>query len=338
VRLDEQTTEIHSRARDAAAWTRYWARGALHSCPNAFSGNYADEIRAAWADFFGAQPSGARVLDIGTGNGALALVARDTSAERGCAFEIEAIDVAQIIPDAAAAAHGIATHGITFRGGVAAESTGYPDAWFDAISSQFALEYMRIGATLAELARVLKPGGDAMFVVHHANSMALVTTQRELESFDFLQHEVPLLVNARRFLQRLAGARNTDELKRLAADAETAAQARELNRMVALVVARSKEKPNAEFVGAIAVQIVTALQEIRSAGLNAGLERLRVLGEEMQAHRDRLRAIAHAAHTRSDILRLAQEIRDHGFTVEEPAELKVRGGDLIGWMVRASRV
>jgi hypothetical protein len=58
MRVDEQSIETHSRARDATAWSRYWARGALHSCPNAFSGNYGEEIRALWVEFFAAQPSG----------------------------------------------------------------------------------------------------------------------------------------------------------------------------------------------------------------------------------------------------------------------------------------
>lgn len=158
MRVDQQAVETHSRARDAAAWSRYWARGALHSCPNAFSGNYGEEIRALWVEFFAAQPSGARVLDIGTGNGAIALIARDVAHDSGCAFEIEAIDSAEIIPERAAAAYGLATQGIVFRAGVDVESTGYPDAWFDAVSSQFALEYTRLGASLPELARVMKPG------------------------------------------------------------------------------------------------------------------------------------------------------------------------------------
>lgn len=337
MRVDQQAVETHSRARDAAAWSRYWARGALHSCPNAFSGNYGEEIRALWVEFFAAQPSGARVLDIGTGNGAIALIARDVAHDSGCAFEIEAIDSAEIIPERAAAAYGLATQGIVFRAGVDVESTGYPDAWFDAVSSQFALEYTRLGAALPELARVMKPGGAAMFVVHHAESLALATTRAELESFEFLQHEVPLLVNARRFLQRLLGARNAEELKRMARDAETTAQARELNRMVALVMARSKAKPHAAFVAAIAAQIVTALQEIRTVGINAGLERLRVLHEEMQAHRDRLRAMAHAAHTHADVQRLAHEVQKAGFQVQPAAELKVRGSDLMGWILRVTR-
>lgn len=338
MRNEDPELQAAARARDATAWGRFWARGALHSCPCAFGGDYGAEIRSIWSEFFAAQPTGARILDIGTGNGAVALIARDTSTERSGAFEIEAIDQAQIFPERAAAAAGVSAQGVTFRPGVAAEASGFPDAWFDAVSSQFALEYMPLEATLRELARVVRPGADLMFVVHHAGSPAMGTTRHELDSFEYLQHQVPLLVNARRFLQRLRGARNAGELKRMAGDSETAAQARELNRMVGQVIAHARSRPHAEFVGAIAAQIVTALQEIRTAGLNAGLERLHVLNEEMQAHRDRLRAIAAAAHDHARIEALAAQMQAAGFSAQPPAELKVRNSDLLAWILRIRRV
>ncbi len=338
MRNRELTGSDSGREQTAVAWSRYWARGALHSCPNAFPADYGAEIRMLWAEFFAAQPSGARILDIGTGNGAIAFIARDTGTQRACAFEIEAIDLARIAPEDAAAAHGVSTQGVTFRGGVASDATGYPDAWFDAVSSQFALEYMPIEPTLHELARIVKPAGGALFVIHHAASRALLTTRHELGSFDFLQHRVPLLVSARRYLRRLEAARTVEELQRLANDSETAAQAREIEGMVARVVDHARTAPEAGFVGAIAAQVVTALRETRTAGPAAGLERLRVLEEEMQAHRERLRAIGAAARGAQGIGKLARQLREAGFAPHPARELKVKGDDLIGWVLHATRV
>jgi hypothetical protein len=109
-----------------AAWSRYWATGVLHSCPRAFKGNYGDEIGALWAEFFGSLTAGSRVLDLGTGNGAVAYIARDVTSQAGQAVEIEAIDAATIDPAKAAKAFGLSMAGINFRGGVPAEATGYP--------------------------------------------------------------------------------------------------------------------------------------------------------------------------------------------------------------------
>ena len=42
---------------EAAAehWSRYWRAGYLHSCPNAFRGNYADELRELWHELLEAE-------------------------------------------------------------------------------------------------------------------------------------------------------------------------------------------------------------------------------------------------------------------------------------------
>jgi ubiquinone/menaquinone biosynthesis C-methylase UbiE len=145
-----------SMAAAAESWSRYWASGPLHSCPNAFAGNYDDEIRDFWMSFFGRLPDGASILDIGTGNGAIAFLARDVADSLKRKFHIEGIDAAVIHPAAAAARHGIRAGDIVFRGNTCSERTGYPDGHFDAASSQYAIEYSRIDDSLAELARVLK--------------------------------------------------------------------------------------------------------------------------------------------------------------------------------------
>src|SRR5688572_28545294 len=121
---------------EAAAehWSRYWRAGFLHSCPNAFRGNYSDELRELWHEFFHSLPSRARLLDIGTGNGAIAFMARDVSGAAQKHFDIHAIDAAQIEPERAAAALGTDTSGIWFRGSLPLEVSEFDSGSFDAIS------------------------------------------------------------------------------------------------------------------------------------------------------------------------------------------------------------
>jgi ubiquinone/menaquinone biosynthesis C-methylase UbiE len=324
--------------RDSAAWSRYWARGTLHSCPNAFSGNYGEGIRDLWYDFFSSLPPKAHILDIGTGNGAVAFIAREASEALGREFSIEGIDAAEIDPRRAAAAHGLAVGGIVFRGRTACERTGHAPAIFDAVSSQYALEYMQVSDALAEIARILKPGGCALFVIHHAESAALTTTRDELDAFTFLKHEAPLIVEARRFIQRLAAGRTPAEIDRLAQDGESQARARAIERMIRRTVERARTHKNAAFLEAIAAQLVTALREARAVGPIAALQRFDALTAEMEAHRDRLAAILRAAQTTTQIRELEQELGRAGFDAEPAAELRIRGDDLVGWVLRATRV
>jgi ubiquinone/menaquinone biosynthesis C-methylase UbiE len=323
--------------RDSAAWTRYWARGALHSCPNAFTGNYGEAVRDLWYDFFSGLPPQAHILDIGTGNGAVALIAREASEAHGRGFSIEGIDAAEINPPRAAAAHGLAIEGIVFRGRTACERTGYEANLFDAVSSQYALEYMQVSETLAELARILKPGGRALFVIHHANSAALATTRDELDSFTFLKHEAPIVVEARRFIQRLAKGRSPAEIERLATDRESQTHGRTLERMLQRAVERARTRKHAAFLEGIAAQVATAVRESRAVGPLAALQRLDALTSEVTAHHDRLAAILRAAHTERQIHELAQELGRAGFDTEAATELRIRGDDLMGWVVRATR-
>jgi ubiquinone/menaquinone biosynthesis C-methylase UbiE len=315
-------------ARDAAAWSRYWARGTLHSCPHAFAGNYGEEIRTLWLEFFSSLPSGARVLDIGTGNGAVAILAQEAASTRGGQLLIEAIDAAEIDPRRAVAPHGLSVGDIVFRGRTPCERTGYEPALFDAVSSQYALEYMHVRETLAEMARILKPGGRALFVIHHAGSVALATTRDELDAFTFLKHEAPLVSEAQSFIRHSGQVAN---------DRASRAHARTLERMLQRTVERARARKHAAFLEAIAAQVATALREVRALGPTAALQRLDALTKEMAAHRDRLAAILRAARTAEQIQELVQALERAGFDTEPPTELKIRVDHLVGWVLRATR-
>jgi ubiquinone/menaquinone biosynthesis C-methylase UbiE len=327
-----------SGAAAAEAWSRYWASGPLHSCPNAFAGNYDDEIRDFWMSFFGSLPDGASILDIGTGNGAVAFLARDAADALKRRFHIEGIDAAVIHPAAAAARHGIEAGDIVFRGNTSCERTGYPDGHFDAASSQYAIEYSRIDDSLKELARVLKPGGVAGFVIHHAGSEALVTTLAELKAFDYLRREAPLVVASRRLLRRLSGAGSAAELEARMNDRDTQEQQKEIRKLLQRVSAYGRSRPHAGFLEGIATQVAATLQQTRAIGTGAALDRLAVLEGEMTAHRERLRAMVQAGKSRDDIGEFCALAVAAGFAVDAPHELRRGGRDLLGWVVGARRL
>ena len=334
---NERKRQMATAARDSAAWSRYWARGTLHSCPNAFPGNYGEEIRTLWLEYFSSLPSGARVLDIGTGNGAVAFLAQEAARANGRELLIEAIDAAEIDPRRAAASHGLAIGDIVFRGRTSCERTGYARAQLDAVSSQYALEYTNVGETLIEMARILKPGGRALFVIHHADSVALTTTRDELDAFAFLKHEAPIVIESQRWVQRVAAGRTPTEIERLANDRESKSHARALERMLKRTVERARSHKHEAFLEAIAAQVAAAVREASATGPIAAFQRLNALTAEMAAHRDRLAAILRAAHTATQIDELALELGRAGFETEPATELKIRGDDLVGWVLRATR-
>jgi demethylmenaquinone methyltransferase / 2-methoxy-6-polyprenyl-1,4-benzoquinol methylase len=93
----------------------------------------------------------ATVLDVATGTGA---VARELVARRGC--KVVALDQS---PEMLAEARRRVPDGVTLVEG-RAEKLPFPDAAFDALTFTYLLRYVDDpGATLQELARVVRPGG-----------------------------------------------------------------------------------------------------------------------------------------------------------------------------------
>jgi SAM-dependent methyltransferase len=158
---------------ERAAWTPYWHAGGNTAA-------IADlHFAALWHRHFASFPARSRLLDLGTGGGAVARQARDTGDALGRAFVVTGIDHADIAPvDIAAAARRTCT--LSLRGGVAIEALPFADASFDGVCSQFGIEYAQCERAAAEVARVLKPGAAGLFVLHHTRSPITEHTARRL--------------------------------------------------------------------------------------------------------------------------------------------------------------
>src|SRR5215211_8545541 len=80
-----------------AAWDLFWSYDRLSSFGTGTgAGNYDEHIAAGWRAFFAALPAGARVLDLCTGNGAIAVLA----VEAGDRLKVTGADLAAVRPAA----------------------------------------------------------------------------------------------------------------------------------------------------------------------------------------------------------------------------------------------
>ena len=57
-------------------WEQNYGDGSLASVPLGSDRGYSLELRDVWTEFFGEMGDGCRILDVGTGKGAIALIAR----------------------------------------------------------------------------------------------------------------------------------------------------------------------------------------------------------------------------------------------------------------------
>jgi hypothetical protein len=93
---------IDQSSASVDAWSRYWRSAQLAACMGGEDGNYAGVVRAAWEQFFRQADNGSIIVDLATGNGAVALIAAAVSEQDGKELEVHGVDLADLAPEIAA--------------------------------------------------------------------------------------------------------------------------------------------------------------------------------------------------------------------------------------------
>ena len=202
-------------------WSEYWSAGRLTSLPDDFAANYEGEIADFWADQFADVPEGGKVVDLCTGNGAIALLAARYLQSQGRAAEILAVDAARVSPEAVEKAHPDVKEliaSVTFIGESPVESLALPEGSADLVTSQYGIEYCDWEEAAAKVAALLKPGGRLALVCHAATSDIVATMEAEAEGYAQLAAvDFPRAI--RRFLSgTLSYARFRRHLQKVRAD------------------------------------------------------------------------------------------------------------------------
>lgn len=157
-------------------WTKYWrSNSSLNSFfGGVYEGQYSGELLQFWRQQFATHEVAGPILDLCTGNGAIAAIAAEALSKGVDASDIFAVDAADISPLENPSLPTKQMHllkRIRFAGGVNVESLPFPDEMFSMVSSQFGIEYADLGRSLKESVRVLKPGGRGVFVLHSIDSV-----------------------------------------------------------------------------------------------------------------------------------------------------------------------
>lgn len=304
-------------------WEILYRGGALASCPMSFEPGYTREVREAWSAFFADLPDSARILDIGTGNGAIPAIAVAAAAALGRRFEIDAVDLAQIDPRRHVADADRLFAGVRFHGGASAESLPFEPASFDAVTGQYALEFMDAAKALPELYRVLKPGGVAQFVLHHADSILLQNIHESLAHADLILDGTRVFRRFRRYLE-----------------AERADRSRAQGPWQELVQA-GDELQRAAKGAQQSMTLMLTLESLRSlfdmrgrrtaAAMAATIDRME---QDLRASVRRMQDVRAAARTQQDIAALVQAAQALGFEdIRFEAQL-FAGDKLVGWRLQ----
>ncbi len=315
-------------AERARSWSAYWATGALHSCVGSFGGNYAGEVRGFWRALASALPVGARLLDVATGNGALpALFIEDVP--EGRQLQVDAVDLADVQPAWLASAPAAARERTRFHPGVRAEALPFADASFDVAVSQFGLEYTDTASSVAELRRVVRPGGTVALVLHASESLIVRQAREELRHLAWMLDEAHLLDTGGRLCEALALAATPEGIRRLEADPAAAALRSHYNALMSQASDRAERSPCPDVIVDAQQAIARALMASRAAGSAAvGQQQLEAMLAQLRESQLRLRELVECALDRPAVEALLAPL---GATIERWVELRFDNRELMAW-------
>jgi ubiquinone/menaquinone biosynthesis C-methylase UbiE len=154
-------------------WSLYWQKGTITTFLGRFENNYDGDLKEFWHQFFTSLPEGAQIIDLGTGNGALALLASQFDLDAKKAFDITALDYADIDPNSTVLSKQPTEilDKISFLSRTPMEETQCVESSFDAVVSQFGFEYGDPKRSVAELTRILKKSGKVCLMMHCRDSV-----------------------------------------------------------------------------------------------------------------------------------------------------------------------
>jgi len=301
-------------------WETYYRGGAIATCPMGAGTSYSLELRDLWLGFFTSLAAGARVLDLGTGNGAIALFAKEAASSTGRRLEIHGADLASIDPAHHVPNGAALFEGIEFHPGMANERLGFESASFDAVSGQYALEYGDTAESLAEVGRVLRHGGRALFVLHHDQSVLVGNARESLAQGALVLEETKIL----RKLRRHAAAERSSAAAARATSAELAADVGRLQQAASRSVT-----PHLLHVVIDGVQKLLGLRrELGAAGFEREVDRFE---RDVRAGVRRLQDLVRHAHSAEQMHAMVATARGIGFECSG-AELQYHSHEnLVGW-------
>lgn len=308
-----------SEKRRGWHWSDYWRSGRTDVMTvQTAAGPVAFETRPVWTGWFGTFDPGAQLLDLATGNGQVAGYASAAAAGKG--FAITGVDYADV---EAAAARMPAD--CRLLGGVALEKLPFAAAAFDGASSQFGIEYADTRAALQELGRVLKPGGRALMLIHHADSVITRQTADQVAAYDAVLGKSGAIRHARRAY--------TAQLKGLPVGAAGDA----LQAAVQQAAARLEPSVAFEPVRYMVGYLDDLLRGLASYEPKSALERLDVFEAGNAAWRHRQQSQTQAALDEPGRELFIQRAARAGLALTAHSDLTDTGGQLIGWRAEFER-
>ncbi len=316
--------------QNARAWSNYWSAGFESTFTGHDDTEFFKVLDQQWLELFAARAENSTIVDLGAGNGALTAKISEANTQAQKGFTVIAVDYSDIESRSPI----FKNEDITVRSHTAIEETGLEDQSVDLAVSQYGFEYADHEKASAEIARILKPGGEFNAVVHHRQSevsQSCASTHMQVG----LCYRSELTSVCAKLIKRL---RKLDKSHRDPREDETSEKLRdELNTRVSRVLEYAQEYPDQNHVNYY-VNELTSLFGEQAKKLNFG-QKLAIIEnvEEQEKHLQlRMEAMLKASLDAEGIKALEDQLRKNGLLVEE-SEILTHDFKTFGWRLIAKK-
>lgn len=175
-RLDSHVNQhTYNTSSHSAHWSDYWQQ---QKAVNSFAQGqaavgYQGEVLAWWQQLWQQLPAQALLVDLGCGNGGLALAALQYAASYNLSWHVHGVDAAAIAPlqhwTPSEPLFALLSR-IHFHSECPMEQLPFAPASIDFCMSQFALEYSDMQQTLVQAKPLLRAQGKVAGILHHVDS------------------------------------------------------------------------------------------------------------------------------------------------------------------------
>ena len=299
-------------------WDEFWQQGFITTFGGSLPDNYEGSVKSFWHQQFGQLPDHARVLDLATGNGAIAMLAHQYSDAHHTDFHIDACDRAAFVHTVDGQAN------IHFHSGAPCESLPFTDNSFHLLTSQFGIEYSDLPAALAEARRVLKSDGFFCAITHNSQSRLIKDSIVELAVYEQALLTVDIFGLVKKYLKLQNQPGRNALKKRLAAEINTS-----INQLLSdhhqHIAARE-----------IVASLTGLIKASSSEGINETVAQLTAATRNFEGARLRLHDMIAAALGGTEVEALRVLARDKGFTNTHASEYCGEQGEIIRWELKFS--
>jgi SAM-dependent methyltransferase len=315
---------------DLGQWSKFWKQGYITTFGASKKNNYDGVVRDFWREKFLDLAAGSHVLDIATGNGAIAMLAAEVAKESGKNLAISATDLAAINNNVSGDDNAVALRSnIKFRSHTPCEKQPFQDDSVDLVTSQFGFEYSDITKTIAEARRILKPGGQFIAISHHAESALIKAATIELQVYAYALGELDIFAVLRKLFDALGTLDGTAETLK-GASAKAKPHSKEVNDVMNRFRSRyPTEECAQEIVGAVG----HLAQGAAAVGHRERLAAIDLASDDFRCAEARLKDMVGAALDQDEIDGFTLVARELGFSSVHC--LTLYGGDsvLAGWQI-----